>query len=116
MGAFSSRLWDNSLRELRRPIYSLVDGTCAGVREFIFSIKLKQELVHASGGLRCPKYDSTLRNYQRAVARIGACTRVGGMLRTVNVNWNDDGWNANANALDDNQWNDGNQVFPRNYC
>jgi hypothetical protein len=37
------------------------------------------------------------------------------VLRTVNVNWNDDGWNANANALDDNRWNDDNQVFSRNY-
>jgi len=33
----------------------------------------------------------------------------------VNVNWNDDGWNVNANALDDNRWNDDNQVFSRNY-
>lgn len=36
------------------------------------------------------------------------------MLRAVNVNWNDDGWNANANVLDDNRWNDDNQVFSRN--
>ena len=34
----------------------------------------------------------------------------------MNVNWNDDGWNVNANTLDDNRWNDDNQVFSRNYC
>jgi len=38
-----------------------------------------------------------------------------GLLRTVNVNWNDDGWNVNANSTSNpNQWNDGNQVFSRN--
>lgn len=37
------------------------------------------------------------------------------MLRTVNVNWNDDGWNVNANSVENpNRWNDGNQVFSRN--
>lgn len=40
-----------------------------------------------------------------------------GMLRTVNVNWNDDGWNVNANEVSNpNSWNDDNQVFSRNYC
>jgi len=34
-----------------------------------------------------------------------------GKPRVVNVNWNDDGWNVNANSLDDNRWNDGNRVF-----
>ena len=43
-----------------------------------------------------------------------ARVREWGVLRTVNVNWNDDGWNANANALDDNRWNDDNQVLSRN--
>jgi len=38
------------------------------------------------------------------------------VLRVVNVNWNDDGWNVNANALDDNRWNDDNRVFSHNYC
>ena len=39
------------------------------------------------------------------------------MLRAVNANWNDGGWNVNANELDNsNEWNDGNQVFSRNYC
>ena len=38
-----------------------------------------------------------------------------GVLRTVNVNWNDDGWNLNANPIENpNRWNDGNQVFSRN--
>jgi len=36
----------------------------------------------------------------------------GRVLWTVNVNWNDDGWNVNANSVDNpNEWNDGNQVF-----
>jgi hypothetical protein len=40
-----------------------------------------------------------------------------GTLRAVNVNWNDDGWNVNANSVENpNDWNDGNQVFSRNYC
>jgi hypothetical protein len=40
-----------------------------------------------------------------------------GVLRAVNANWNDDGWNMNANSAENpNRWNDGNQVFSRNYC
>jgi hypothetical protein len=43
------------------------------------------------------------------------CTRVPGVLRAVNCNWNDDGWNLNANEVDNpNEWNAGNQVFSRN--
>jgi len=39
------------------------------------------------------------------------------VLRTVNVNWNDDGWNVNANSVENpNRWNDGNRVFSRNCC
>jgi hypothetical protein len=39
------------------------------------------------------------------------------VLRTVNVNWNDDGWNVNANSITNpNTWNDDNQVFSRNSC
>lgn len=39
-----------------------------------------------------------------------------GVLRTVNVNWNDGCWNVNANSVENpNRWNDGNQVFSRNY-
>ena len=35
-------------------------------------------------------------------------------LWTVNANWNDDGWNVNANSIDNpNDWNAGNQVFSR---
>jgi hypothetical protein len=38
-----------------------------------------------------------------------------GVLRAVNVNWNDDGWNVNANSVENpNRWNDGNQAFSRN--
>jgi len=40
-----------------------------------------------------------------------------GVLRAANVNWNDDGWNVNANSVENpNEWNAGNQVFSRNYC
>ena len=39
------------------------------------------------------------------------------MLRVVNVNWYDDGWNLNANSVENpNRWNAGNQAFSRNYC
>ncbi len=39
------------------------------------------------------------------------------VLQAVNVNWNDDGWNVNANSVTNpNEWNDGNQVFSRNCC
>jgi len=37
-------------------------------------------------------------------------------LRAVNVNWNDDGWNVNANSVENpNKWNADKQVFSRNY-
>ena len=40
-----------------------------------------------------------------------------GVLRAVNVNWNDGGWNVNANTVENpNRWNVGNVVFSRNYC
>jgi len=36
-------------------------------------------------------------------------------LWAVNVNWNSDGWNVNANSVaNPNEWNDGCQVFSRN--
>ncbi len=38
------------------------------------------------------------------VVQMGYCTRV----VAVNLNWNDDEWNFNANSLDDNTWNKGN--------
>jgi len=42
------------------------------------------------------------------------CTRMT-VLWAVNVNWNSDGWNVNANSVTDpNKWNEGNQVFSRN--
>ncbi len=35
-----------------------------------------------------------------------------GVLRAVNANWNDDGWNVNANSVENtNDWNAGNRVF-----
>ena len=38
------------------------------------------------------------------------------ILRTVNVNWNNDSWNVNANPIDNpNDWNANNQVFSRNF-
>jgi len=49
------------------------------------------------------------------VAQMVFCTRTAGVLRAVNCNWNDDGWNVNANSIENpNEWNDGNQVFSRN--
>ncbi|MEK9179986.1 MAG: hypothetical protein AAB897_01060 [Patescibacteria group bacterium] len=78
-------------------------------------------MVRASGGLRCPEYYTTSRDWLRVFPpnikkrwRGWAHVREWLVLRTVNVNWNGDGWNANANALDDNRWNDDNQVFSRN--
>ena len=50
------------------------------------------------------------------VIRMVLCTIIP-VLRAVNVNWNDDGWNVNANSVENsNEWNAGNQVFSRNYC
>lgn len=37
------------------------------------------------------------------------------MLCAVDVNWNDDGWNVNANSIKNpNEWTDGNHVFSCN--
>lgn len=34
------------------------------------------------------------------------------VLRAVNVNWNDDGWNVNAYSIENpNEWNAGNRIF-----
>lgn len=39
-----------------------------------------------------------------------------GVLWSVDCNWNDDGWNVNADSVDNpNDWNDGNRVFSRNF-
>lgn len=52
---------------------------------------------------------------QWVVKRMVFCMRMSGVLWAVNCNWNGDGWNVNANPIDDpNRWNDGNQVFSRN--
>ncbi len=51
--------------------------------------------------------------FQLMVVWMVLCTRV---LRAVYVNWNDDGWNVNANSIENrNEWNDDNRVFSRNY-
>lgn len=39
---------------------------------------------------------------------------INGVLRTVFVNWDGDGWVVDANALDDYQWYVGRRVFSRN--
>lgn len=37
--------------------------------------------------------------------------------RAVYWNWNDNGWNVNANEVpNSNRWNDGNEFVSRNYC
>jgi len=46
------------------------------------------------------------------VGRVGIDADV---LRAVNVNWNDDGWNVNANSVTDScEWYAGYRVFSRN--
>ncbi len=46
-----------------------------------------------------------------------SCVRISSVLRAVNVNWNGDGWNVNANSVENpDRWNDGNRVFSRNCC
>ena len=35
------------------------------------------------------------------------------VLRAVWANWNDNGWNVNANELDYNNWNENRRVFSR---
>ena len=69
--------------------------------------------MHKTGRLLCLTNNTTQRVYQWVVVWMVLCTRV---LCTVYVNWNDDGWNVNSNSVDNpNEWNDGNQVFSRNY-
>lgn len=73
-----------------------------------------RELVLSACGLRCPKYDSAPRAFEgqwrgwpKVYSRL--------VLRAVNANWNDDGWNVNANPVTNpNEWNDENQIFFRN--
>ena len=78
------------------------------------SSKKEKELVHEIGGLRCPEYNSACHGLAGGDADDPMYDNAG-VLRTVNVNWNDDGWNVNANSVENpNRWNDGNQVFSRN--
>ena len=52
------------------------------------------------------------REHSRGGGADGFLHESAGVLWTVNCNWNDDGWNVNANSVDNpNDWNDGNQVF-----
>lgn len=54
---------------------------------------------------------SSLVGEQRNVARMVYCAE----LWAVNANWYDDGWNLNANSVENpNPWNAGNQVCSRN--
>mgnify|MGYP001560704424 CR=1 FL=1 len=57
------------------------------------------------------------KSIQRVVIKMVFRVRILCVLRTVNVNWNDDGWNVNANSVEHpNEWNAGNQVFSCYYC
>lgn len=60
------------------------------------------------------------RDIQWAVFRMVSRVRVNAFpvfLRAVNVNWNGDGWNVNANSVENpNDWNAGNRAFSRNCC
>ncbi len=50
---------------------------------------------------------------QWVVAEMVFCVNEGGRaLCAVNANWNGDGWNLNANSVDNpNRWNDGYFIF-----
>jgi hypothetical protein len=57
----------------------------------------------------------SLKSNHETVAWKALCTK---RLWAVNANWNadNDGWNANANSVDNpNRWNAGNQVVSRNF-
>ena len=58
------------------------------------------------------------RSISRSGGTDGRMYRAVPVLRTVNANWNSDGWNFNANEFPNpNRWNAGNRVVsPRNYC
>ncbi len=65
-------------------------------------------------GLRGPTYYSAPHDLVGSDAE-GLLYDSAGVLRSVNANWNDDGWNVNANSISNpNRWNAGNQVFSRN--
>jgi hypothetical protein len=71
-------------------------------------------LVCEAGGLLRPEQDSACHDLAGGDTD-GLMYDNAGVLRAVNVNWNDDGWNVNANSVENpNRWNDGNQVFSRN--
>ena len=51
------------------------------------------------------------------VARMVFCTRTTGVLSTVRCSWDGVGWSVDACSVENpNEWNNGNQVFSRNYC
>jgi len=68
-------------------------------------------LVYVTGRLLGLKLDST--DYDLVCGGTdGYIYENRGVLRAVNVNWNDDGWNVNANSVENsNEWNAGNRVF-----
>jgi hypothetical protein len=104
----------------RNAVLENIFGSCAGyaLRKCKDIILLKiQELVRNISGLLCPVIYSTPRVFEgRCAGRCFARWEAGLRPRAVNVNWNDDGWNVNANRVDDeNRWNAGNRVFSRNY-
>lgn len=68
-------------------------------------------MVYKTGRLLGLKSDSI--NYDLVCGGIdGFVYDKNGVLRAVNVNWNDDGWNVNANSVENpNDWNAGNRVF-----
>lgn len=44
----------------------------------------------------------------------GAAYKMSPFVWAVNANWNDRGWNVNANSVENtNEWNDGNRVVSR---
>ncbi|MBI3442320.1 MAG: hypothetical protein HY007_00935 [Candidatus Sungbacteria bacterium] len=62
---------------------------------------------------KCPAYDTASRVFEKQCPGWLPVRE----LRAVNVNSNSDGWNVNANSVDDpNRWNDDNRVFSRNCC
>ena len=68
-------------------------------------------MVHITGRLLSLMLDSI--SYDLAYGdKDGYMYEKSGLLRAVNVNWNDDGWNVNANPVENpNDWNAGNRVF-----
>lgn len=70
-------------------------------------------MVLKAGGLSGPELDTALRQVRWAVLWKAFNTVL--TLWAVNANWNDDGWNVEANSIENpNEWNADNQAFSRN--